>query len=130
MLCWRPIGRAPHPKWDELPPTGDDRIHSWHLFPIRLKLEELTIDRRAFLEKLRANGVGCSVHWRPLHLHPLYAERFGWEASDFPAATRLWQRVVSLPIFSSMTVSEIKHVIDTVKMLCANYGTKAAKLVA
>jgi dTDP-4-amino-4,6-dideoxygalactose transaminase len=114
----------------ELPPPGDDRLHAWHLFPIRLRLEELTIDRNAFLGKLRAYGVGCSVHWRPLHLHPLYAERFGWEASDLPVATGLWKRIISLPIFSSMTVAEIKHVIDAVKTLCADYGTKAEKLVA
>jgi dTDP-4-amino-4,6-dideoxygalactose transaminase len=114
----------------ELPASSTDRIHSWHLFPIRLKLEELKIDRNRFLEKLRENGVGCSVHWRPLHLHPLYAERFGWRASDFPVATRLWKRIISLPIFSSMTISEIKHVTDTVKMLGADYGTKGAKQVA
>lgn len=114
----------------ELPPRSDDRIHSWHLFPIRLNLDELTIDRNEFLEKLRAGGVGCSVHWRPLHLHPLYSERFGWQETDFPVATQLWKRIISLPIFSSMTVSEIKHVIDTVKQLCAEFSTKAEKLVA
>ncbi|HEX8367783.1 MAG TPA: DegT/DnrJ/EryC1/StrS family aminotransferase [Pyrinomonadaceae bacterium] len=114
----------------ELPLRSDDRIHSWHLFPIRLNLENLTIDRTEFLEKLRAGGVGCSVHWRPLHLHPLYAERFGWQETDFPVATGLWKRIISLPMFSSMTVSEIKQVIDTVKKLCANFGTNAAQLVA
>ncbi len=114
----------------ELPPRSDNRIHSWHLFPIRLNLEKLTIDRNQFLENLRANGVGCSVHWRPLHLHPLYSERFGWREADFPVATQLWKRIISLPIFSSMKVSEIKHVNDTVKKLCADYSTKAARLAA
>lgn len=114
----------------ELPPDSADRIHSWHLFPIRLDLEKLTIDRNRFLSKLSAAGVGCSVHWRPLHMHPLYAERFDWQATDFPAATRRWQQIISLPIFSSMTVTEIRHVVDTVKNLCAVYGTKSAKLVA
>jgi dTDP-4-amino-4,6-dideoxygalactose transaminase len=114
----------------ELPPESSDRIHSWHLFPIRLKLEALTIDRNDFLEKLRASGVGCSVHWRPLHLHPLYAERFDWKSTDFPVATALWKRIISLPIFSSMTISEIRHVTSTVKTLCAEFSTKAAILVA
>lgn len=114
----------------ELPPRSDDRIHSWHLFPIRLNLENLSIQRDEFLETLRASGVGCSVHWRPLHLHPLYAERFGWQETDFPVATELWQRIISLPIFSSMTVSEIRYVVETLKKLCANFSTKAVKLVA
>jgi dTDP-4-amino-4,6-dideoxygalactose transaminase len=114
----------------ELPLRSDDRIHSWHLFPIRLNLENLSIDRTEFLEKLRAGGVGCSVHWRPLHLHPLYVERFGWQETDFPVATALWKRIISLPMFSSMTVSEIRQVVETVKKLCANFSTNAAQLVA
>lgn len=114
----------------ELPPQSEDRIHSWHLFPIRLKLEELMVDRNRFLQNLRANGIGCSVHWRPLHLHPLYAENFGWQSAEFPAATRLWQRIISLPIFSSMTIAETKHVTDVVKKLCANHSVKAVKRVA
>ena len=64
----------------ELPPEPPDRIHSWHLFPIRLKLDRLAIDRNAFIEEIRRRGVGCSVHWRPLHLHPYYEETFGWRA--------------------------------------------------
>lgn len=114
----------------ELPPISDDRVHSWHLFPIRLNLEELTIDRNVFLEELRAKGIGCSVHWRPLHLHPLYAEKFGWKSSDFPIATDLWRRIISLPIFSSMTIAEIRHTTDTVKKLCAAHDPQAVKQVA
>lgn len=114
----------------ELPPCDSDRIHSWHLFPIRLNLDKLTIDRNLFLENLRDTGVGCSVHWRPLHLHPLYAEKFGWREADFPVATHLWKRLVSLPMFSAMTVSEIKHVVETIKKLCDNYSTKAITIAA
>lgn len=114
----------------ELPPQNSDRIHAWHLFPIRLNLENLTINRNQFLEKLRSAGIGCSVHWRPLHLHPLYAEKFGWREEDFPIATPLWERFISLPIFSSMKVSEIRRVVETVKKICRNYGTKSLTMVA
>ena len=58
-----------------LPPVNEDRLHSWHLFPIRLNLPSLSIDRNAFMEELKKKGVGSSVHWRPLHMHPLYLER-------------------------------------------------------
>ena len=75
----------------ELPPTDENRIHSWHLFPIRLRLDRLAIDRNAFMDELKARGVGCSVHWRPLHLHPYYEETFGWRPDDLPAATRVWE---------------------------------------
>ena len=103
----------------ELPPTDPNRIHAWHLFPIRLRLERLTIDRNQFIAELRQRGVGCSVHWRPLHLHPYYAEHFGWRPDDFPVATPLWERLVSLPLFPDMRDEEQRHVIDSVRGICA-----------
>jgi perosamine synthetase len=102
----------------ELPPTSTDRVHSWHLFPIRLRLDRLSIDRNAFIDALKAAGVGCSVHWRPLHLHPYYEETFGWRPQDLPTATAVWPRLVSLPIFPGMREDEVSHVVGTVRELC------------
>jgi dTDP-4-amino-4,6-dideoxygalactose transaminase len=106
----------------ERPPLDKNRIHSWHLFPIRLRTERLTISRNAFMEELRRAGVGCSVHWRPLHLHPYYRETYGWRPEDFPVATALWERLISLPLFSGMRDDQAEYVIDTVKGLCARYA--------
>ncbi|MEP6902205.1 MAG: DegT/DnrJ/EryC1/StrS family aminotransferase [Actinomycetota bacterium] len=106
----------------ELPPSDENRLHSWHLFPIRLCLENLSINRNQFIEELKRCGIGCSVHWRPLHLHPLYAKKFGWREHHLPNATRVWSQLVSLPIFPSMTASEINHVIQVVKNLCQAYS--------
>ncbi len=114
----------------DLPVWNDDRIHSWHLFPIRLKLEKLSVNRNDFMEELKQNGVGCSVHWRPLHLHPFYMDRFGWEESHFPAATRLWNQLISVPIFSSMNIREMRHVVDSVRNLCAAYSASRVYMVA
>jgi dTDP-4-amino-4,6-dideoxygalactose transaminase len=114
----------------ELPPTSADRIHSWHLFPIRLRLERLSIDRNAFIDALKASGVGCSVHWRPLHLHPYYEETFGWRAQDLPTATAVWQRLVSLPIFPGMREDELAHVANTVRELCRVNRRVAATAVS
>jgi perosamine synthetase len=104
----------------ELPPTDSDRLHSWHLFPIRLRLDRLMVDRGEFMDELRARGVSCSVHWRPLHLHPLY-KSFGWRPRDCPVATAVWRRLISLPIYPSMQDYEIEHVISTVKQVCARH---------
>lgn len=108
--------------WDidelELPPQDENRIHSWHLFLLRLRLEKLTIDRNTFINELKAAGVGCSVHWRPLHLHPYYQQTFGWQQKEFPVATRLWERLISLPVFPGMRAEETSHVIETVRELC------------
>jgi dTDP-4-amino-4,6-dideoxygalactose transaminase len=102
----------------ELPIDAPDRILSWHLFPIRLRLDRLSIARDAFLDRLRARGVGCSVHWRPLHLHPYYQDTFGWTEESCPNASRLWPRLISLPIFPAMRTEEVAHVIDTVRDVC------------
>jgi perosamine synthetase len=113
-----------------LPPTDKDRIHSWHLFPIRLNLEDLSIDRNEFIEKLKRSGIECSVHWRPLHMHPLYGKRFGWREKYLPNATKMWPQLVSLPIFPSMTASEIDQVVRVVKDICQAYSKNKLSMVA
>jgi perosamine synthetase len=106
----------------ELPPIDSNRIHAWHLFPIKLHLDQLSIGRNEFISALRDAGVGCAVHWRPLHLHPYYQETFGWRPEDFPVATGIWQRLLSLPIFPGMRSDEIEYVIDSVKGICKRHG--------
>lgn len=114
----------------DLPVNDADRINSWHLFPIRLRLESLEIDRNEFIEKLKNKGVGCSVHWRPLHMHPLYRVRLGWHESHFPAATQLWKEIISLPIFSSMTCEEMVHVAEMVKEICTAHKVNTVSRAA
>jgi perosamine synthetase len=113
----------------ELPPEPANRIHAWHLFPIRLRLDRLSISRNQFIEELKAAGIGCSVHWRPLHLHPYYQETFGWKAEALPAATALWVRLVSLPIFPDMSAVEIEYVVDTIKAICRRYASSVTDAV-
>ncbi|MCC6126040.1 MAG: DegT/DnrJ/EryC1/StrS family aminotransferase [Pirellulales bacterium] len=103
----------------ELPPMQVNRVHAWHLFPIRLRLEKLDIDRNAFIDALRERGVGCSVHWRPLHLHPYYRETFGWKPEHLPVASAEWTRTISLPLFPGMRAEERRHVVRSVRELCA-----------
>jgi len=105
----------------ELPPVNPDRLHAWHLFPIRLKLDRLRADRNQILDELKKEGVGCSVHWRPLHLHPYY-EEFGWRREHLPAASALWERLISLPMFPGMREDEFDHVVRTVQSVCARHA--------
>jgi perosamine synthetase len=99
-----------------------NRIHSWHLYPLRLRLERLSIDRNEFIERLKRMGIGCSVHWRPLHLHPYYRQTFGWRPEDFQVATAVWERLISLPIFQGMRSEEVRSVINAVKELCRRHA--------
>lgn len=113
-----------------LPQVYENRIHSWHLFPIKLHLDKLEISRNDFMLEMKSAGIGCSVHWRPLHLHPYYEHQFGWQPMHFPVATKLWNQFISLPIFSGMRPEEIQYVARTVERLCQTYSKRPAVLVA
>jgi len=102
----------------ELPPDPPDRLHAWHLFPIRLQLDRLGVERNAFIELMHRQGVGCSVHWRPLHLHPYYEQTFGWQPAHLPVASAAWQRLISLPLYPGMREEERAHVARVVRDLC------------
>jgi dTDP-4-amino-4,6-dideoxygalactose transaminase len=98
----------------ELPFELSDCISSWHLFAVRLRLENLAIDRAQFIEFLKERGIGCSVHWMPLHMHPFYKETYGYRNADFPVSSAQWPRLISLPIFPSMSSGELDYVCDCI----------------
>jgi perosamine synthetase len=110
----------------ELPLIDDNRIHAWHLFPIRLHPRKSKIDRNAFIRELNDAGVACSVHWRPLHLHPYYEQTFAWKPQDLPVASELWTRLVSLPLFSSMKSEEVDAVVTVVRSLLGRSAVRSA----
>ncbi len=107
----------------ELPASPENRLHSWHLYPIKLRLDKLSISRNEFIDQLRNEKVGYSVHWRPLHLHTYYQENFGWTANDLPVATAQWERLISLPLFPGITSAELNHVVNTVRKLCTKFAS-------
>lgn len=98
----------------EVPSVMEGRQSSWHLYVLRLRLEELAIDRKNFIQELAARGVGASVHFIPLHLQPYYQARFGYRPGDLPASEREYHRCVSLPIFPNMSQEEIDQVVWSV----------------
>lgn len=103
-----------------LPKVQPNRIHSWHLFVIRLKLDRLSIDRAEVISELKKSGIGTSVHWMPLHMHPYYRETYGYRAEDLPEAARIYPEIISLPIYPEMTLSDILHVCAELKRIVAS----------
>jgi len=104
-----------------LPQVQPNRIHSWHLFVIRLRLDCLTIDRAQFIAELQQRGIGMSVHWQPLHMHPYYRETYGYEPQELPVACSLYPEIASLPIYPDLTEEEIAHVCRSIKDIVAVY---------
>lgn len=94
-------------------PLGSD-THSWHLYIIRLD-DSSKISRNAFIEQMSAKGIGCSVHYIPLHLHPYWRDTYHLQPDDFPCALSAYERAVSLPIYPKMTEADQERVIQSVK---------------
>ena len=127
-----------------LPPGIDDPAHAWHLFVVRLgpaarpgdrvdpelpgvadlppDLRLLASRRARAIEALTADGIGTSVHFIPLHLHPLYRS-MGYRPGQFPVAEAAYAGAISLPIWPDMTESQVDRVADAV--VRASVGTPA-----
>ena len=99
----------------QTPVVNADVRHAWHLYVIRLDLERLTIDRAQFIEAMRAENIGTSVHFIPVHLHPYYRRTYGYKRGDFPHAERMYDRIVSLPLYPKMTEEDVGDVIAAVR---------------
>ena len=95
-----------------LPPRGDQ--HAWHLYPLRLA-DGAPLDRDALIERLFAQGIGCSVHYIPLHRHPYWRGRYQLRAEDFPHSDGAYQRLFSLPIYTRMQPGDVSRVIEAVR---------------
>ncbi len=98
----------------EVPTIMEGCKTAWHVYPLRLNLEALFITRSEMIEKLKARGIGTSVHFIPLHMHPYYKNTYGYCEEDFPVASKQYQRYLSLPIFPGMAESQIDYVIESV----------------
>lgn len=98
----------------EVPRVAPGVHHAWHLYPLRLHLDLLTIDRARFIQELRERRIGTSVHFIPLHRQPFYAGRYGYRPADFPVAEAEFPRLISLPIYSRMSDADVDSVIDAV----------------
>ena len=102
------------------PPVGD--THSWHLFILRISAEA-PVDRDSFIAAMAEQGVGTSVHFIPLHLHTIWRESLGLDPQQFPKANEQFERVVSLPLFSSMTDGQVGRVVEAVRLLLRHATT-------
>lgn len=95
--------------------------HAWHLYPIQIDFDALRISRDQFINHLLDEGIGVSVHFIPLHYHPFYRDRLGHTRGDFPSSEHYFARAISLPIYPSMTETDIEDVVEAVRKLIAYY---------
>lgn len=93
-------------------PEGD--THSWHLYVLRLA-DDCALERDVFIERMYAKGIGCSVHYIPLHLHPYWRDRYGLTPEQFPHSQKAYERMLSIPLYTAMTDADVQRVIAAVR---------------
>jgi dTDP-4-amino-4,6-dideoxygalactose transaminase len=99
-----------------MPPAGE--THAWHLYPLRLA-PGARVRRDRFIERLFELGIGCSVHYIPLHLQPYWRDRYALTPTMFPHSQHAFEHLLSLPIYTRMTDADVERVVDAVKAALA-----------
>jgi perosamine synthetase len=102
-----------------LPRVSPNRIHSWHLYSVRIRNGRNSGIRAHILSELKRQGIGASVHWMPLHLHPYYQQVLSYEPSDCPCAASIYPELMSLPLYPDLQPQDLDRVCDTLKQAIA-----------
>jgi dTDP-4-amino-4,6-dideoxygalactose transaminase len=105
----------------QIPYQGESRQSSWHLYVIRLNLELLTVDRNHIYHELIAEEIDVNMHYIPVYLHPYY-QQLGYAPGQCPKAEKLYERILTLPLFPSMTEVDVQDVIDAVRRVIRKYS--------
>lgn len=100
----------------QLPYETPEHRHAWHLYPIRLQLERITLTRDQLIEELKEAGIGTSVHFIPVPHHPYYRTR-GYRLEDYPRTTSTYQSTISLPFYPGLKSAQIQYVSETILSL-------------
>lgn len=100
-----------------IPYISSEIDHAWHLFTILIDPDVMGLDRAQFIEALTSENIGTSVHFIPLHLHPYYRNICGYKRGDFPNAEYIYDRILSLPLYPSMTPDDLNDVINAIKKI-------------
>ena len=103
------------------PAEADEVKAVYHIYVIQLRTELLRVGRREIFEALRAENIGVNVHYVPVHYHPFYQRKFGYQRGDYPHTERYYQRAITLPIFPGMVEEDIDTVITAVNKVIHHY---------
>lgn len=107
----------------EIPAASLDTSHALHLYVVEVNSSALRISRDRVIEELKNRGIGTSVHFIPLHLHPMYQKHLGYRTGQFPNAELRFERAISLPLFPSMTRRDVDRVIDALCEIARDFRT-------
>jgi len=98
----------------KLPQIEKNCGHAWHLFIVQLELEKLGISRNDFINEMSQRGIECGVHYQPVFELSYYNSFFSLSLDKYPHAARAGQRVVTLPLYPSLKVSEVDFICEAI----------------
>lgn len=96
--------------------------HAWHLYVTVIEGPLDQIDRNGLIQHLAGAGIGTSVHYRPLHMHPLYTDKWGYSPGDLPVGEEMFSRIMSIPLFPGMSSSDIERIVETIAAGIAKFS--------
>lgn len=114
-----------------LPGDRPGRPHTYHVFAVRLAPGALSITRDQLIGELRQAQIGTSVHFIPLHRHPFYQQTYGYGPDQFPVAERVYEGLLSLPLYPRMSDGDVEDVVEAVRRVVAAHRvvkTRAAQI--
>jgi len=100
----------------QTPYQAPDSDSSWHLYVLKLNLDLLSVSRKEVFEELGNLNIGVNVHYIPVHILPYY-QQLGYQKGSLPNAEKLYEEIISLPVFPLMQDQDIKDVIEAVKLV-------------
>lgn len=90
--------------------------HNYSLYTIKIDCSHLTVTRDDIVEMLKSKGIGVSVYFIPLHYFTLF-KKMGYKKGDFPQAEKVFEQIISLPLYPKMTKQEVNYVARTLKSI-------------
>jgi dTDP-4-amino-4,6-dideoxygalactose transaminase len=99
--------------------------HAYHLYTPLLELKDLRVSREQIIAALDAENIGVGIHYIPVHQHPYYRSRFGFRDSDFPNATFVGERTVSIPLSAGMSEQDASDVVTALTRIFRYYKASA-----
>lgn len=98
----------------KIPETHSSIEHAYHLYPLQIDFEKLSITKAHFLKKMKELGINLQVHYIPIHLQPFYQKKYGYNTGNFPVSERFYRNEVSLPIYPALSTDDVSLVVNNI----------------
>jgi UDP-4-amino-4,6-dideoxy-N-acetyl-beta-L-altrosamine transaminase len=100
-----------------IPQCAEGISHAYHLYPLQIRLDRISITKKDLFERLREKNIYCQVHYIPIHLQPYYRKNFGFQPGDFPVAEKFYEQEMSIPVYPQLETEDLEYISQTIKML-------------